>query len=99
MELNIPGHIYSRFYVNLLKQAEDDLFSSQIRDDTQLPPLFVNGEPEYTIEKIKKARLKKVGKGNRREILVKWKGNMGTKEEVSRNRSVSPVRTQVRYRG
>jgi hypothetical protein len=65
--------------VDLLKRAGDDLFSSQIRDDTQLPPLFVDGEPEYTIEKIKRARLKKVGKGNRRKILVKWKGY---KEEI-----------------
>jgi hypothetical protein len=74
MELNIPGHIYPRFYVDLLKRAEDDPFSLQIRDDTQLSPLFVDGEPEYIIEKIKKARLKKMSKGNRRNILVRWKG-------------------------
>jgi hypothetical protein len=74
IELNIPGHIYPKFYVNLLKRAENDLFLSQIRDDTQPPPLFIDGEPEYTIEEIKRARLKKVGKGSRREILVKWKG-------------------------
>jgi hypothetical protein len=73
MELNIPGHIYPRFYMNLLKQTENDLFSSQIRDDTQLPPLFVDGEPEYIIKEIKKARLKKVGKGSRRKLLVKWR--------------------------
>jgi hypothetical protein len=60
--------------VNLLKRAGNDSFPSQIRDDTQLPPLFVDGEPEYTIEEIKKARLKKVGKGSRRKILVNWKG-------------------------
>jgi hypothetical protein len=74
MELNILGHIYLKFYVDLLKRAEDDLFSSQIRDNTQLPPLFVDGEPEYIIEEIKKARLKKMGKRNRRKVLVKWKG-------------------------
>jgi hypothetical protein len=34
MELNVPGHIYPRFYVNLLKRAKDDLFPSQIRDNT-----------------------------------------------------------------
>jgi hypothetical protein len=73
MELNILGHIYPRFYVDLLKRAENDLFPSQIRDNTQPPPLIINGEPEYIVEKIKRARLKKVGKGNRREILVKWK--------------------------
>jgi hypothetical protein len=59
--------------VNLLKRAENDPFSSQIRDNTQPPLLFINGEPEYIIEEIKRARLKKVGKGSRRKVLVKWK--------------------------
>jgi hypothetical protein len=74
MELNVPGYIYSRFYVNLLKRAEDDPLSSQIRDNIQRPPLFIDGEPQYTVEEVKRARLKKVGKGSRRKILVKWKG-------------------------
>jgi hypothetical protein len=73
MELNILGHIYPRFYVNLLKRAENDLFSSQIRDDIQPLSLFVDGELEYTIEEIKRARLKKVSKGSCREVFVKWK--------------------------
>jgi hypothetical protein len=73
MELNILGHIYSRFYVDLLKRAEDDPFLSQICDDTQPPSLFIDGEPEYTIEEIKKARLKKVGRGSRKKVLVRWK--------------------------
>jgi hypothetical protein len=73
VELNILGHIYPRFHVDLLKQAENGLLPSQIRDDTQPPPLFINGELEYIIEKIKKARLKRMGKRNRRKILVKWK--------------------------
>jgi hypothetical protein len=65
MELNVPGHIYPKFHVNLLKRAENNPFPLQIRDNTQPPPLFIDGEPEYTIEEIKKARLKKVGKGSR----------------------------------
>jgi hypothetical protein len=74
IELNVPGHIYPRFHMNLLKRAENDFFLSQIRDDIQLSPLFVDNELEYTIKEIKKARLKKMGKGSRRKILVKWKG-------------------------
>jgi hypothetical protein len=74
VELNVPGHIHLRFHVDLLKRAEDDPLPSQIRDDTQPPPLFIDGKPEYTIEEIKKARLKRVGRGSRREVLVKWKG-------------------------
>jgi hypothetical protein len=58
----------------LLKRGENDLLFSQIRDNTQPPPLFINGEPQYIIEEIKRARLKKMSKGSRRKILVKWKG-------------------------
>jgi hypothetical protein len=63
IELNILGHIHPRFHVNLLKRAEDNLF----------PSLLIDGEPEYTIKEIKRARLKKMGRKNRRKILVKWK--------------------------
>jgi hypothetical protein len=71
MELNVPGHIYPKFHVDLLKRAGNDSFSSQIRNNIQPPPLFIDGEPEYTIKKIKRARLKKMGRRSRREILVK----------------------------
>jgi hypothetical protein len=73
MELNVLGYIYSKFYVNLLKRAKNDLFSSQIRDNIQLSPLFVDNEPEYIIEEIKRARLKKMGRRSRKKVLVKWK--------------------------
>jgi hypothetical protein len=59
--------------VDLLRRAEDDLLLSQIRDNTQFPPLFINGELEYIIKEIKKARLKKMGKGSCRKVLIKWK--------------------------
>jgi hypothetical protein len=73
MELDILGHIYPRFYVDLLKRAKNDPFLSQIRDNIQPSPLFIDGEPEYIIKEIKKARLKKISKKSRRKILVKWK--------------------------
>jgi hypothetical protein len=59
--------------VDLLKRAENDPLPSQIRDDTQPPPLLVDGEPEYTIKEIKRARLKKMNKRSRRKVLIKWK--------------------------
>jgi hypothetical protein len=74
IELNVLGHIYHRFHVDLLKRAKNDPFLSQICDDIQPPLLFVDGELEYIVEEIKKARLKKMGKKSRREVLVRWKG-------------------------
>jgi hypothetical protein len=73
MELDILSHIYLRFYMDLLKRAENNLFSPQIRDNIQLSLLFIDGEPRYIIEEVKKAPLKKMGKGSRRKVLVKWK--------------------------
>jgi hypothetical protein len=52
---------------------------SQIRDDIQLPPLFIDGVPQYTVKEIKRVRLKKMGRGSRRKVLVGWKGY---KEEI-----------------
>jgi hypothetical protein len=43
-------------------------------DDTQPPPLLVNGEEEYKVERILAVRRRKVGRGYRDEVLVKWTG-------------------------
>jgi hypothetical protein len=59
--------------MDLLKQLKNNIFSSQTRDNTQLSPLFIDNEPQYTIEEIKRARLRKMGKENRRKVLIKWK--------------------------
>jgi hypothetical protein len=60
--------------MNLLKQAENDLLLSQIRDNTQPPPLFVDGKPQYIIKEIEKARLKKMSRGNRKKVLISVTG-------------------------
>jgi hypothetical protein len=43
-------------------------------DDTQPPPLLVNGEEEYEVERILAIRRRKIGQGYHDEALVKWVG-------------------------
>ena len=43
-------------------------------DDSQPPPLEIDGELEYEVEEILAARTKRVGRGSRREVLVRWTG-------------------------
>jgi hypothetical protein len=43
-------------------------------DDSQPPPLLVDGELEYQVEEILHHRVRKVGRGSRTEVLVKWAG-------------------------
>ena len=67
--------------MDLLKRAETDPVPSQIVDDTQLLPVNPqilgntsdNSLREQNVEKILRAE-KKVGRGHRGSLLVKWKG-------------------------
>jgi hypothetical protein len=43
-------------------------------DDTQPPPLLVNGEEEYEVEHILAVQRRKVGQGYYDKALVKWTG-------------------------
>lgn len=70
----MPSGIHPVFHVELLRPAADDPLPSQVVDDSQPPPIVVDGEPEWQIEEILAARTKKVGRGERRQVLVKWLG-------------------------
>jgi transposase InsO family protein len=72
--LDTPPGIHNVFHVSLLRPATDDPFPSQSNGDYQPPPRLVNGEAEYLVEEILQEREKRVGRGHRREYLVKWVG-------------------------
>jgi transposase InsO family protein len=74
VRLNVPTGIHPVFHVDLVRPAATDPFPSQIMDDTQPPPLLVNGEEEYEVERILAVRRRKIGRGYRDEALVKWSG-------------------------
>jgi hypothetical protein len=74
VRLNVPTGIHPVFHVELVRPAATDPFPSQISDDTQPPPLLVDGEEEYEVEQILAVRRRKIGRGYRDEALVKWRG-------------------------
>jgi hypothetical protein len=62
------------FHIDLIRPASTDPLPSQTVDDSQPPPLVVDGELEYQVEEILDHRAKRVGRGVRTEVLVKWAG-------------------------
>jgi hypothetical protein len=73
--LNTPPGIDNVFHVSLLRPAGIDPFPSQIVIEAQPPPIVSeDGEEEYEVEEIVRARTRKIGRGSRREVLVKWTG-------------------------
>ena len=67
VELNVPGNIHKRFHIELVKKAGNDPFPSQLKDDSQNPPIIDKlGDPEYEIESILRARKIKRGRGSYR---------------------------------
>lgn len=74
-ELDTPKGIHNRFHTSLLRPANDDPLPSQKNDDTQPQGLKTDdGDVEFGIDEILKTRDKKIGKGYRKEVLVKWTG-------------------------
>ena len=73
--LNTPPGIDNVFHTYLLRPAHDDPFPSQKRTDWQPPALMAdNDNEEWLVEEILRERTVKVGRGKRRELLVKWIG-------------------------
>jgi hypothetical protein len=74
VRLNMPTGVHPVFHVDLIRPAATDPLPSQIVDDSQPPPLVVDGELEYQVEEILDHRVRRVGRGSRTEVLVKWAG-------------------------
>jgi hypothetical protein len=74
VKLNVPTGVHPVFHVELIRPAASDPFPSQIVDDSQPPPVLVDGELEYEVEEILATRERRVGRGSQTEVLVKWAG-------------------------
>jgi hypothetical protein len=73
--LNTPPGIDNVFHVSLLRPAGTDPLPSQIVTEAQPPAVVAeDGEEEFEVEEILRARTRKFGRGSRREVLVKWTG-------------------------
>ena len=75
-ELDVPPGIWNRFHVTLLRPAATDPLPSQRQDDNQPPAISSDddGNPEWEIDEILRARTHRRGRGQQRQVLVKWKG-------------------------
>lgn len=74
VELSVPRGVHPVFHIDLIRPAASDPLPSQTVDDTQPPPIVVDNEAEWEVEEIIAARTKRIGRGRRREVLVKWAG-------------------------
>ena len=74
-ELDTPRGIHNKFHTSLLRPANNNPLPSQITDDRQPRGLVTSeGDVEFGIDEIIDLREKKIGRGFRKEVLVKWTG-------------------------
>lgn len=74
VRLEVPTGIHPVFHVDLIRLAAKDPLPSQVIDDTQPPPVAVDGENEYYVDEVLDTRERRVGRGKRVEALVRWCG-------------------------
>jgi hypothetical protein len=70
----MPTGVYPVFNVELVRPVATDPFPSQLVDDTQPPPIEIDNEVEYEVEEILNHKERRIGRGKRTEVLVKWTG-------------------------
>ena len=74
-ELNTPKGVHNKFHTSLLRPVTNNPLPSQKVDDSQPPGILMdNSDIEFGIDEILNSRYKKVGRGKRKEVLVKWTG-------------------------
>ena len=69
LDLGAISNTHNVFHVDKLRPAGTDPFPSQICHDHQPPPIIVDGEEEYEVEKILKRRIR----DGKTEYQVKWR--------------------------
>ena len=73
--MDVPRNVHKKFHTALLRPAAIDPLPSQQLDDSQPPPILNDeGDKEWQVEQILRAKWVRVGRGRRRLVLVKWVG-------------------------
>jgi transposase InsO family protein len=72
----VPGAIYPRTHVDMLRRAHIDTLPGQTDVDWRPPALEYNGNLEWEVQEILCAATKKRGRGEVREALVQWIGHL-----------------------
>jgi transposase InsO family protein/predicted aspartyl protease len=73
-KLDTPPGIHPVFHSDLLQPAGTDPLPSQVRTDTQPPPIIVADEEEWEVEKILDEKVVRRGRKQSKQYLVQWTG-------------------------